>query len=347
MRHTKPWKANELVGLKKLLDDSKVVAIASLEGFPANLFAVVRKKLKGKAKVKVSKSKVVKKALLESKHKNSKIDKKTKGSIALICTSSMNPFELYNFLKKNKGNTFAKPGSIAQNDITVPAMDTGLPPGPALSDLKQAGLSVRIQGATIAIAEDKVVAKKGEEIKPAVASVLSKLDIKPIKVGLKVVAVYDGEMLYPAEALDVDEEQLYSDIQIGYRNALNLAVFVEYFSKDSVEAILKKAVREANALNSVAGTGEKAEESAETPEKKPVEEKKEDSIEKSSEEKPAEGKQEGKENNAAEKDEEKKEEAKTEKNPDKKKEEKSEKKEESGKVEEKTDALDKKEKEVN
>jgi len=102
----------------------------------------------------------------------------------------------YAKIKKNKGSSSAKAGMLAQDDIVIPAGDTGLPPGPALSDLKQAGLKTKIQGPTISIAEDKLVAKKGEAISAGVANALGKLNIKPIKIGLNLVACYEhGEML--------------------------------------------------------------------------------------------------------------------------------------------------------
>ena len=43
-----------------------------------------------------------------------------------------------------------------------------MPAGPALSELKAAGLNVRIQAGKIAIAKDQVVVKKGEVIKDMV-----------------------------------------------------------------------------------------------------------------------------------------------------------------------------------
>ncbi|MBN2067832.1 MAG: 50S ribosomal protein L10, partial [Candidatus Diapherotrites archaeon] len=181
--HTRKWKESELQQITKLADQYPVVAIATLQNFPASLSQLLRKRLHGSAVVKVSKTRVVKKALQESSVKSDGLLKHTEGSVAVIF-SNMNPFELFAFLKKNKGRVPAKAGMIAPNDIVIPAGDTGLPPGPALSDLKQAGLKTVMKGPTISIAEDKVVAKAGEPITAGVAGALSKLDIKPIKVGL-------------------------------------------------------------------------------------------------------------------------------------------------------------------
>ena len=48
---------------------------------------------------------------------------------------------------------------IAPENIVVPACDTGLPPGPALTTFKNAGVKVKM-GATISIAEDQVVTRR-------------------------------------------------------------------------------------------------------------------------------------------------------------------------------------------
>jgi large subunit ribosomal protein L10 len=246
--HTKKWKVSELEKVKQLIDSYPVIAIASLQNLPARLLSQARKKLHGKAVVKVSKVRVIKKAMEASKIKGSKLIEAAEGNIAVIATK-MNPFELYGFLKKNKGSIAAKPGQLAPFDIIVPAMDTGLPPGPALSELKAAGLSVRIIGAAISVVKDKVVAKKDEAITPAVSAVLQKLDIKPIKAGLSVLAVLENGEVFKPEVLDIDTEQTLANIMLAHNNALNLAVFAGIFNKESTAIMIQKAFREAKAVS--------------------------------------------------------------------------------------------------
>ncbi|MDO8647773.1 MAG: 50S ribosomal protein L10 [Candidatus Diapherotrites archaeon] len=246
--HTKAWKHSELEKVKKLVESYPVIAIASLEGFPAKLFAQIRKKLHGKAEVHVSKVRVIQKALEASKLKDSKLKELAEGSIAIIGTS-MNPFELFGYLKKSKGSMAAKAGMLAPFDLMVPAMDTGLPPGPALSELKAAGLNVRIMGSTISVVEDKVVTKQGVAVTPAVASVLQKLDIRPIKVGLNLVAVFENNEIFMASVLDIDEEQTLENIAQAFNNALNVAVFAGIFNNESTPIMIQKAFREAKAVS--------------------------------------------------------------------------------------------------
>lgn len=247
--HTKKWKADKRLELVKLAKSHKIIAIATLEKLPANIVSVLRKKLNGKAELRVAKTRVVQKALAESGIDTKKLDAIVSKSV-LVIFSKINPFELFSFVKKNKGSTAAKENDIADMDILVQAGDTGLPPGPALSTLKAAGLEVKVAGATIAISRDKVVVKKGEPIKKEVAEVLGKLNIKPIKVGMKVIGVLDlnENMYYSADALDVDEEELLNKFVLAHQQALNLAVNTEIFEDEAVELIVVKAEREAKGV---------------------------------------------------------------------------------------------------
>jgi len=244
--HTKAWKEKQLTEIKELLQQYPVIAIADINMFPAALFQQVRKKLHGKAVVKVSKTRVLKKALEEVSTSKPLIDYAQK-ECAVIFTE-MNPFELFGFLKKNKGKITAKVGAITDEDIMVPAGDTGIPPGPALSDLKAAGLKVAVQGPTIAIMEDKVVTKAGEEVSQAVAGTLSKLNIKPFKVGLKLVAVLEGAQIFKADVLDIDTEEVFANFVSAHQKAFNLAFNASFFTPQTTELLVTKSFANAKAV---------------------------------------------------------------------------------------------------
>ncbi|RLG71218.1 MAG: 50S ribosomal protein L10 [Candidatus Iainarchaeum archaeon] len=244
-RHTLQWKKQQLEELKSLIDKYKVIAIANIENFPASLFADIRKKLLNKAEIKVSKMRVIKKALEEKNLKE--LSNKVQGSVAVIFTNE-NPFELYSFVKKNKGNAPAKEGMIAPEDIVITARDTGLPPGPALSDLKAAGLKVKIEGQSIKITEDKVLVKKGEPVSKAAANVLAKLDIKPIKIGLNIVAAYEDGIVFTKDVLDVNAEELFQEFCDAAQKAFSLALGIYYPSKQTMPLFIAKAYSNAKSL---------------------------------------------------------------------------------------------------
>ncbi len=247
--HNKKWKEAKKQELEVLAKQYKVIAVATLNKLPANIVSILRKRLKGKAELRVAKVRVLQKALKDSKIEVTKLEPYVKESV-LIIFSKINPFELFSFIKKNKGSRAAIEGDIADMDLIIQAGDTGLPPGPALSTLKAAGLNVKVAGPTISIAADKVVAKKGEVIKKEIADVLGKLGIKPVKVGMKVISVIDlnEDQLYTADALDVDEDELFNKFVLAHQQAMNLSVNAEIFGPESTEMIVIKAEREAKAV---------------------------------------------------------------------------------------------------
>lgn len=259
--HDKKWKNVKREEIAKLAKEYPVIAVATLNELPANIMSLVRKRLGIDAKIVVAKTRVVQKAFKESGIDTTKLDSFVKESVAIIF-SKKNPFELFNFIKKNKGDAVAKEGDIAEQDIIVQAGDTGLPPGPALSSLKAAGLKVAVQGPTISVTADKIVTKKGEPVSKDVADVLSKLNMKPMKIGMKVLGVLEKETndFYDSASLDVDEEELFNNFIKAYQHALNLSVESEYFNEASAELIVIKAVRAAKAIKNVTNEEEKKEE---------------------------------------------------------------------------------------
>ena len=232
--------------LAKLIRKYKTIAVVDLTGLPDRQFSSIRKKLRGKAEFKVAKNTVIRRAFDKAKVAGELVSKVNAPS-ALIFTD-MNPFELFSFVKKNKGKAAAKPGQIAPFDIIVPAGETTLPPGPELSELKSAKIDARIQGGKVVVGKDSLVAKKGEKIGELVAKGMQKLDIKPFEVGMNVVAAFEEGMLYLRDVLDIDEKKMEAQFAQGYRNALNLSTEIAYPTVANIEILLVKAVRNARGL---------------------------------------------------------------------------------------------------
>ncbi len=245
--HNRKWKEDKLSAIQALIREYPVIAVADINMFPASLFQALRKKMHGKSVIVVSKTRVLRRAL-ESNRKTAELAPYATKNCAAIFTK-MNPFELFGFLKKNKGKMPAKIGAIAEEDIIVPAGDTGLPPGPALSDLKGAGLKVGVQGSTIAIMEEKIVTKAGQEITAPVAGTLSKLNIKPFKVGMKLVAALEADNVFKSSVLDIDIDKIFLDFIDAQRKAFNLAFNAAIPNSATTELLLAKAFLNAKAVS--------------------------------------------------------------------------------------------------
>jgi len=248
VRSTIQRKADEVAKLTSSIDQYEVIALASLYKVRASQLQELTKRFRSDILMKTAKNVLVKLALDRSARQNIQdLSKHMVGSNLLLLTN-MNPFTLSILLDKNKIKATAKAGDIAPTDITIPAGNTGLPPGPAISELHDAGVRTRIESGSVWVMRDTVVAKKGEAIPPRVASVLSKLGVKPLEVGLQLVAAYDDGLILTAEQLSLDLAATARQLEDAHQQAINLSVNASYPTAETIGLLLQRAHLEARAL---------------------------------------------------------------------------------------------------
>lgn len=254
-RQVAVWKQEIFSDLTELLQKYPVVAVADLQKVRSSQIQEIRKKLRGKAELIVAKNTILRKASEKLAPEKENVDKfadALTGSKVLIFTQ-MNPFELIIFLNKNKVRVPAKGGDVATSDIMVPGGNTGLQPGPVISEFNEAKVQTRIEAGSIFVAKDTVVAHKGEVIPIKTASLLSKLGMKPMEAGLTLTQAYDhGVLLSPTE-LAFDLEKMKSDFSGAISLAFNVAVEASIILPATANAIITKAVRQAAAVSIEAG----------------------------------------------------------------------------------------------
>lgn len=231
--------------LAVLIKSYPVVGIINLYKTPASALQKIKKELKGKAVIKVSKKSTLDFALDKAGKQNLK--EFTVGYPAIIL-ANINPFKLSLFLQKKKTPASAKPGDIATKDIEVKAGPTDLPPGPAISTLTKVKIPAKVEGGKIAVMKDAVVLKAGEKVSMDLASALQLLKIEPMEIGLNAVAIEEAGIVYRKEQLFVDEEKIVNDVQSAIRNAFNLAINSEYTTKDTIGMIISRAYLNARQL---------------------------------------------------------------------------------------------------
>jgi large subunit ribosomal protein L10 len=174
------------------------------------------------------------------------------GSNILLLTE-INPFRLVILLEKSKVRVPAKGGDIATGDIMIPAGNTSIPPGPVIGEFGEIRVPTRIEGGSIWVAKDTVVASKGDTITPKMASVLSKLGIKPMEAGLTLTRAFDNGLILGPDDLRVDLTAYRKDITQAITNALGLSIETGYVTPESAPRIIGKGFREAMALATEAG----------------------------------------------------------------------------------------------
>jgi large subunit ribosomal protein L10 len=254
LRHNPQEKAREVEGIKNLIKEYKAVGIASLQKVRAPQLQELRKKLQESAHLLVVKNSIIKRAIIECKNKPEleKIGKDLSGSNIFLFTN-LNPFRLALLLEKSKMKTTARAGDLAAHDVIVPSGNTGLPPGPIISQLGAVGLPTRIEAGSVWISRDTLVAKEGEAISARLATVLSKLGIKSVEAGLTLKTMYDDGLIITEEQLQLDLEGVQQSIREAHAYAFNLSLNAAYPLPQNITLLLQKARHEAYGLALNAG----------------------------------------------------------------------------------------------
>jgi large subunit ribosomal protein L10 len=246
-RHLPAWKKTEVEEIKKNTAKYTLVGLVDMYGIPAAQVQQIRRNLRGKAVIRVTRNTLIDHALKEIGGKVSGLSKFVSGHSAMIFSND-NPFRLFKQLEKTKTKMAAKAGETAPDDIVVEKGPTSFKPGPIVGELQQAGIPAAIEGGKVKIRETKTIVKKGAVISAKVADVMIKLGIKPMDVGLALqAAYYDGDVYEPS-VLAIDEAAILAQIRLAAAQAFNLSVNAAIPTKYTIAQILTKAVREARGL---------------------------------------------------------------------------------------------------
>ena len=160
-RTTYPKKKTEMYQqLQELPKKYKVLAVVNLEKVRASQLLPLRKKLGEDVKIFSIKNKIAKKALEKLDVKGiEKTIAQLKGQCVFLFTN-MSPFKLNVLLGKNKVMLAARGGDIASMDVIVEPKNTGIAPGPMLTEFKENGIPTKIDQGTIWIMKETTPVKK-------------------------------------------------------------------------------------------------------------------------------------------------------------------------------------------
>lgn len=230
---------------------SKTILIASTKGLPSSQFHAIKKTFRGKADIKVVKKSAIIRAIeVSGKASLKQLEPLIQSDVALFF-SNEDPFALSGLLADNQSPTKARAGDIAPEDITIEPGPTDLVPGPAISELSGVGLKVAVEGGKLAVKIGKTVANKGDPIKENVASVLSKLNILPMKVGFEPIGAYDSITDKVYTGIKIDKKGTLEALREAIGKSMGFAVNMKYLVKETLSHFLAKAKAEENAVEAL------------------------------------------------------------------------------------------------
>ncbi len=253
-RTTYPKRKTQLYQqLQELPKKYQVVALVRMEKVRASQLLPLRKKFKGEVEIVSIKDKVAQKALetLDIPGIKDVIGKLT--GQCLFMFTNMSPFKLNVLLGKNKILLLARAGDAASMDVVIPAKNTGIAPGPLLTDFKEAGVPTKIDQGTIWITQDTTPAKKGEPISGKLAVLLGKLDIKAVEAGIALDTALEKGVIYAREEMVIDVEKFRNELAQAHQEAISLSIEAAYITADNIEQILAKAAQSSRSVALEAG----------------------------------------------------------------------------------------------
>jgi len=234
-------KAQMYQQMQELPKKYSVTALVRMEKVRASQLLPLRKKLLGEVEIVSIKDKIVRKAFEKLDVPGAeKLREKLTGQCVFMFTN-MSPFKLNVLLGKNKVLLVARGGDTASIDVVVPPKNTGIAPGPMLTEFKENKIPTKIDQGTIWILKETTPVKKGEVISTKLAALLGKLDIKPIEARIVLNSALSESILFSEEDLVVDVDAFRDKIAQANQNALALSTEIAYVTEDNIAQILAKA----------------------------------------------------------------------------------------------------------
>jgi len=248
--HVAPWKKAEVDRLAKILTDNPVVAIAEVSGIPAPQMQQMRASLRGQVAVVGSKNRLLAIAIEQAAKSRPGLEAladKLHGQSVILATKN-NPFKLFKSLKAGASMAPLKGGQVAPHDIVIPKGGTPFGPGPIVGELQKVGISAKIEAGKVVIAKESTPVKAGAIVSPELATMLAKLEIRPVELKIDLKAAFELDTLFLPDALGIDEDVILGQLGIAVRTANEVSLQTGWITEQTADALLGRAYKQAIAL---------------------------------------------------------------------------------------------------
>jgi large subunit ribosomal protein L10 len=224
----------------------KTVGVMPIEAIPDRLVQKIRNRLKPESKFIVARKNLIFK-ILEGNESLKKLEPSITGNVALILSND-DPVELYNKVSSNPIKLGAKPNQISPSDINIESGETSIAPGQAVTDLKAAGIDVKIDKGKVVISKSKILVAKGAKITTPIAKALKMLDVMPFEARGRLSVAMQENLLFNENVLKINQEVILGEIATDFAKANALTIAIKFVTPYNATMFISKAVNEAVAL---------------------------------------------------------------------------------------------------
>jgi len=249
---TKRWARKEKYKVKfeKLLDEYKNVLVVGVDNVGSLQMQKVRIALRGKAQMIMGKNTLMRMIIREKLVANPKLEALlpfVRGNMGLIFTYD-DLSKVRTIVTEYKVPAGAKAGTIAPSDVFVPPGPTGLDPGQT-AFFQALNIATKIVKGSIEIVAQVHLIKKGDKITSSAVALLAKLDIRPFFYGITALSVYENGSVYPAEVLDITQDDLLGRFMGGVSKLRALSLAAKWPSELTISFQIASGFRKLLALS--------------------------------------------------------------------------------------------------
>jgi len=230
--------------LLKCLDEFKNVLIVQCDNVGSSQMQKVRLALRGKGQLLMGKNTIIRKFVREQVAVNPKLEALLPfvfGNIGFVFTNG-DLRETRNLIVSNKVPAAAKTGTIAPNDVHVPAGPTGLDPGQT-SFFQALNIATKIEKGAIAIINPVHLIKVGDKVTASHVALLTKLNIQPFFFGFGVSDVYEDGTTYASAILDMSAEILTQKFLAGVSKVAAISLAIGYPTQASLPHLVSNGYK--------------------------------------------------------------------------------------------------------
>lgn len=243
------WKSNYFVKLINLLSEYPKCFIVQADNVGSKQMQQIRIALRGKAELLMGKNTMMRKAIRGHLENNPALEKllpHVRGNIGFVFTKE-DLTDIRELIVANKVAAPAKAGALATNDVTVPAINTGL--GPEKTSFFQAlAIPTKISKGTIEILNDVKLLAPGDKVGASEATLLNMLNISPFTYGLRIEQVYESGTVFAPSVLDITEDDLRKKFLECVSRVTAISLAIGYPTISSVPHMLINAFKNLLAL---------------------------------------------------------------------------------------------------
>jgi len=235
---------------EKLLGEYKNILVVGVDNVGSLQMQKVRIALRGKAIMIMGKNTLMRMIIRQCMVANPKLEALlpfVRGNMGLIFTND-DLAAVRSVVTGYKVPAGAKSGTFAPSDVFVPPGPTGLDPGQT-GFFQALNIATKIVKGSIEIVNQVHLIKKGDKITSSAVALLSKLDIKPFFYGIVALQVYENGSVYPADVLDITQEDLLGKFMNGVNTLRALSLGVNWPSELTVSFSMAAAFRRLLALS--------------------------------------------------------------------------------------------------